>query len=303
MTLSLLTPETLIIFLLLTIRIGAIVLSLPLLGSRNIPAQLKILLILMLGVALYPLVQTQQVVIPQRLGHLGLVVISEMLIGLTIGFVAQILFAGIQLGGEMISQQMGLSIATVFDPYNAQQVSLVTHFQYVLAMCMFLSGFAHHWFIIAMAESLQSIPLASLSTSGAVLPVILTLLGKACVIAIQLAAPVSIALLLATLVLGVMARLVPQLNVFMLSFPATLGLGLVMLALALPLVMGGIQLAFEQLGNDLVQVIRVLGARKHMPFGDDAERTEAATPRRREKAREEGQVVKSREVVITAVFL
>src|SRR6266851_3249491 len=261
MTLSLLTPEILIVFLLLTIRIGAIVLSLPLLNSRNIPAQLKVMLILMLSVALYPLVQTQQVVIPQRLGHLGLIVVSEMLIGLTIGFVAQILFAGIQLGGEIISQQMGLNFATIFDPQNAHQVSLIAHFQDVLAMLLFLSGSAHHWFIIAMAESLQSIPLGALSASGAVLPVILTLLGKACVIAIQLAAPVSIALLLATLALGVIARLVPQLNVFMLSFPATLGLGLVMLALALPSVMGGIQLAFGQLGNDLVQVIRVLGAR------------------------------------------
>ena len=65
MTLSLLAPETLIVFLLLSIRIGAIVLSLPLLGSRNIPAQLKILFILMLGVALYPPVQIQQVVIPR----------------------------------------------------------------------------------------------------------------------------------------------------------------------------------------------------------------------------------------------
>jgi flagellar biosynthetic protein FliR len=215
----------------------------------------------MLSVALYPLVQTQQVVIPQRLGHLGLIVVSEMLIGLTIGFVAQILFAGIQLGGEIISQQMGLNFATIFDPQNAHQVSLIAHFQDVLAMLLFLSGSAHHWFIIAMAESLQSIPLGALSASGAVLPVILTLLGKACVIAIQLAAPVSIALLLATLALGVIARLVPQLNVFALSFPATLGLGMVMLALALPALMGGIQLAFGQLGNDLVQVIRVLGAR------------------------------------------
>ena len=259
MTLTLLTPETLIVFLLLTIRIGAIVLSLPLLSSRNIPAQLKVLLILMLSVALYPHVPIQQVVIPQRLGHLALVVGSEMLIGLSIGFVAQILFAGIQLGGEIMSQQMGLNIATIFDPHHAQQVSLVAHFQDVLAMLLFLSGSAHHWFIIAMAESLQSIPLAGVSTSGAVLPVLLTLLSKACVIAIQLAAPVSIALLLATLALGMMARLVPQLNVFILSFPATLGLGLIMLALALPLVIAGIQLAFGQLGNDLVQVIRVLG--------------------------------------------
>jgi flagellar biosynthetic protein FliR len=112
-----------------------------------------------------------------------------------------------------------------------------------------------------MVESLHSIPLAGLSTSGAVLPVFLGLPGKACVIAIQLATPVSVALLLATLALGIIARLVPQLNVFMLSFLATLGLGIIMLGLALPYLMGGIQLAFGQLGNDLVQVIRVLGAR------------------------------------------
>jgi flagellar biosynthetic protein FliR len=89
MTLSLLTPEILIVFLLLTIRIGAIVLSLPLLDSRNIPAQLKVLLILMLSVA--PIHRTDPAsVIPQCLGHLGLVVVSEMLIGLTIGFVAKV---------------------------------------------------------------------------------------------------------------------------------------------------------------------------------------------------------------------
>jgi len=261
MTLSLLTPETLIVFLLLTVRLGAIVLSLPLLGSGNVPAQVKILFILMLSVGLYPLTQAQQVVIPQRLGHLGLVIVGEMLIGLTIGFVAQLLFAGIQLGGELMSQQMGLHVATLFDPHSAQQVSLVTHFQYVLAILIFLASSAHHWFILAMAESLHRIPLAGLSTAGAVLPVLLGLLGKACVIAIQLATPVSVALLLATLALGIIARLVPQLNVFMLSFPATLGLGIVMLGLALPYLMGSIQLAFGQLGNDLMQVIHVLGAR------------------------------------------
>jgi flagellar biosynthetic protein FliR len=261
MTLSLLTPETLIVFLLLTVRLGAIVISLPLLGARNVPAQLKVLFTLMLSVGFYPLIQTQQVPIPQRLGDLVLVIVSEMLIGLTIGFVAQILFAGIQLGGELMSQQMGLNIATIFDPNNAQQVSLVTHFQQTLAMFIFLSSSAHHVFIVAMAESLHSIPLAGLSASGAVLPVLLSLLGKACVVAIQLAAPVSVALLLATFALGILTRLVPQLNVFQLSFPATLGLGIVMLGLALPYLIGGMQLAFGQLGNDLMQIISVLGAR------------------------------------------
>src|SRR5207244_11204184 len=138
------------------------------------------------------LVQTEQVVIPQRIGHLGLVVVSDMLIGLTIGFVAQLLFAGIQLGGEIISQQMGLNMATIFDPTSAHQISLVTHLQYVLAMLMFLSSSAHHWFIIAMAGSLQSIPLAGLSTCGAVIPVSLPLPAQLSAIAIQRAAAVSI---------------------------------------------------------------------------------------------------------------
>jgi len=261
MTLALLTPDTLLIFLLLMVRLGAMVLTLPLLGSRQVPAQLKVLFICMLSVGFYPLIQAQHVVLPQRLGHLGLIVVGEMLIGLTIGFVAQVLFAGIQFGGEIMSQQMGLNLATIFDPHNAQQVSLVTHFQYILATLVFLSGSTHHWFIVAMAESLHSIPLGGFIASGAVLPALLSLLGKACVIAIQLAAPVSIALLLAMLALGVMSRLVPQMNVFVLSFLITFGLGLLVLGLALPYVMTGIQLAFAQLGNDLVRIIHVLGAR------------------------------------------
>lgn len=261
MTLALLTPDTLVLFLLLTVRLGAIVTSLPLLGSRQIPAQIKVLFTLMLSVGLYPLVQTQHGVVPQRLEHLGLVIVGEMLIGLAIGFVAQVLFAGIQLGGELMSQQMGLNIATIFDPHSAQQVSLMAHFQQVLAMLVFLAGSAHYWFIIAMAESLQSIPLAGFSASGAVLEVVLSLLGKACVIAIQLAAPVSAALLLATLALGIVARLVPQLNVFVLSFPVTFGIGLLILGISLPHLMAGMQLAFGQLGNDFGQIIRALGAR------------------------------------------
>jgi flagellar biosynthetic protein FliR len=261
MTLSLFTPDTLLLFLLLTVRLGAIVMSLPLLNSRQVPSQIKILFTLMLSVGLYPLIQTQHVVLPQRLAHLGVVIVGELLIGVTIGFVAQVLFAGIQLGGELMSQQMGLNIASVFDPHQAQQVSLMAHFHYTLTMLVFLSGSAHHWFIVAMAESLHSIPLAGFTASGAVLPVVLALLGKACVIAIQLAAPVSVALLLANLGLGILARMVPQLNLFMLSFPVTLGIGVLILGLALPQLMAGIQLAFGQLGNDLAQIIHVLGTR------------------------------------------
>lgn len=260
MTLSLTTLDNLIIFFLLSVRLGATVMTLPLFNSRNIPSQLKIIFIFMLSLGLYPLVQTHTVVVPQSLAHLAIVVLGETLIGMAIGLVAQVLFAGIQLGGELMSQQMGLNLATIFDPHNAQQISLVTHFQDVLALLVFLSGSIHHWFILAMAESVRSIPLARLSMADAVLPTLLALLGKAFVVAVQLAAPVSVALLLATLALGIIARLVPQMNVFVLSLPLTFGIGLLMLSLALPYLLGGMQTAFAELGSDLIHMLRALGA-------------------------------------------
>lgn len=253
------TPETLVLFLLLVVRLGAMVTSLPLLGARQVPGQIKILLTLTLSVGFYPLMQAQHIIVPQRLEHVVLAIVGEMLIGLLIGFVAQVLFAGMQLGGELVSQQMGLNIATIFDPHHVQHVSLLAHFHYVLAVLVFLSSAAHHWFIMAMAESVRRIPLASFSASGAVIEVVLGLLGQACVMAIQLAAPVSTALLLATLALGIVARLVPQLNVFILSFPITFGIGTLLLGMALPYLVDGLHLALRHLGNDLGWMLRALG--------------------------------------------
>lgn len=261
MTLLFLTPDSLLVLVLLHVRLGAMVMTLPLLNSRNIPSQLKIILIFTLSLGLYPLTQAQPLVMPQGAAHLALIVLGEMLIGMAIGLVAQVVFAGIQLGGELMSQQMGLNIATIFDPHNTHQISLVTHFQDVIAFLLFLSGSIHHWFILAMAESLHSIPLAGFTMSDAVVTTLLSLLGKACVVAIQLAAPVSVALLLATLVLGIIARLVPQMNVFVLSLPLTFGLGLLILNVALPYLFSTLQGLFGTLGSDLVQMIRVLGAR------------------------------------------
>ncbi|MGE3540110.1 MAG: flagellar biosynthetic protein FliR [Candidatus Tectimicrobiota bacterium] len=260
MTLSLLSPDSLLIVALLSVRLGAIIMSLPLFNSRSIPPQLKIIFIVTLSLGLYPLAQTQPLRLPQGLAHLAIMMLGEMLLGLAIGMVAQLLFAGIQLGGELMSQQMGLNIATFFDPQHAQQISLVTHFQDVMALLLFLSGGIHHWFILALAESLHRLPLAGFAVSEAVLPTLLSLFGKACVVAVQLAAPVSVALLLATLALGILARLVPQMNVFMLSFPLTFGLGLLVLSAALPYLLQAIQGAFAHLDGDLVQMMRALGA-------------------------------------------
>jgi flagellar biosynthesis protein FliR len=159
MTLTLLNLEELWRFLFLTVRLSALMFALPFFSSRAIPAPLKVVCIVTLSVSFYPIVQRQPVPIPFGPVHLGLLICGELLVGLLIGFVAQVLFASIQLGGELINQQMGLSLASILDPQNGQQSSIISNFQHILAFLMFFTMHAHHWVIQAMAESLHAIPL------------------------------------------------------------------------------------------------------------------------------------------------
>lgn len=259
MTLFLPPLDTLILFVLLTVRIGAIVLSLPFLGARMVPSQLKVLCVLLLSFGLFPAIQGQAMAVPQSYGILVLLVLGEVFVGLAIGFVTQILFVGIQLSGMVVSQQMGLSTASIFDPQNSSQSSIVSNFQYVLAVLIFFSVSAHHWFIFAMAESLHRIPLLELTLSKSVVMSLVTLLGNAFVTAVKMAAPMLAILVFVTVGLGIVARLVPQLNVFILSFPVNMGTGLLALSVALFYLSREIRFLYEQLGRDLVLVIRLLG--------------------------------------------
>jgi len=259
MTLSLFSLDELVLFFFLTVRIGAIVLALPFLGSRTFPAQAKIVFIFLLSFGLYPIVQAKGFVVPQTTGHLGLLILGELATGMTIGFVVQILFAGIQLAGELMGHQMGLNLSSIFDPQNGQQSSLIAHFQYVLALLLFFSLHAHHWFIYAMAESLHRVPLLGFTFQKMVVASFITLLGNMFIMAIKIGAPVIVVLLLSTLAMGIVARLVPQMNIFILSFPLSLSIGLIVLGFSLPYILQELQTLFGQLGQQLFLVIRLIG--------------------------------------------
>jgi flagellar biosynthetic protein FliR len=158
-----------------------------------------------------------------------------------------------------MNQQMGLSFANIVDPQNGQQSSLVSNFQYIFAVLLFFSMQAHHWFIQAMAESLHAIPLLGSTVPTTVGTVIVRIFSQAFVVAVQIAAPIFATLLLVNIGLGIMARLVPQMNVFILGFPVTIGVGMIILIGALPYYTGGIRSLFGQLSSSMRTVIQLLG--------------------------------------------
>jgi flagellar biosynthetic protein FliR len=258
MTLTILSLEELWRWLFLTVRLSALLLALPFFSTRMLPAALKVICLVTLSVSFYPIVQQQPVPIPLGPVHLGLLVLGELFVGLLIGFVAQLFFAGIQLGGELMNQQMGLSLATILDPQNGQQSSVISNFQYILAVLLFFAMHAHHWFILAMAESLHAIPLLGSTLPTTVLAFLVVTLTKAFVAAVQIAAPIIAALLLANVGMGIVARLVPQMNVFILSFPVTIGVGLIMLTGALPYYMGILRGLFGQMQSSMRTVMQLL---------------------------------------------
>jgi flagellar biosynthetic protein FliR len=260
MTVTLFSLHDFLLFVFVTVRIGAIVFALPFLGSRNLPAPLKILFIFLLSYGLYPAVQQQGIVIPLTLPHLTLFIVGELLIGLTIGFVVQTLFAGIRMGGEFVSQQMGLSMASLFDPQNGVQNSVIAQFYYTLAVVLFFTMQTHHWFIYAMAESLHRVPLLGFLMSKTVVSGVILRIENLFIMAIKIGAPVISVLLMTTLALGILTRMVPQMNLFALSFPVSLTVGFVMIGFALPYVMQQVQTLLHQLGRELFFMIRLLGA-------------------------------------------
>ena len=258
MTIPLVTPDELFRFFLLLVRVSAVILTFPLLNSRALPSPFKIVFVVILSMSLYPVVRTQNLLIPQGPIHLGLFVLGEMLVGMLVGFIGQIVFAGLQLGGTLMDTQMGLSLANILDPQNGAQITIIANLQYLMGTLLFLSIQGHHVLIAAMAESLHTIPLLDFNVPISVGRLLVTLMGKAFVMAIRIAAPVIVTLLLTKFAMGIIARMVPQMNIFILSFPLNLGIGLLFLGLALPYVIWGIREWFGEMHRNLFLIIRLM---------------------------------------------
>lgn len=250
--------DTILIMFLLITRIGSIVFALPLLSSRNIPSLLKISLVLFLSFGLYPVIKDQRFDIPDSLFVLALLAITEIIIGFVIGFVAQIFFVSIRLTGDIISQQVGLSIATILDSQYNYPSSIVSNFYYILSVLLFFALSAHHWFVLVITESLRLIPILGFNPSKAIGITILDFFARSFLVAIQITAPVIVVLLLITIGVGVIARLVPQMNIFILSLPVNLGAGLLFIALTLSLFLKDIKAHYYQLSGALLQIVRLM---------------------------------------------
>lgn len=242
-------------FLLLLARCGGVVAFGPIFGSRTLPPTLKAGLAGMLALLLTPLSLARDVRPPaDGLGLVG-TLLGELAIGAILGLAVRFTFAAVGMGGELAAIQMGVGLPAALDPYAGVQVSSVNHLLDQIAVMTFLVVGGHHTLLAALAQSLTLAPPLSISYGGNVMAFLLGLFGAALTLAIRIAAPVGAAMLASMVALGLLSRIAPQVNVFMLSFALTIGVGLLVLLFALPFLGAVMAGSFRELPGTLAGLL------------------------------------------------
>jgi flagellar biosynthetic protein FliR len=219
-------------FVLVLARISGLMATAPVLGHLTVPVRVRAGFAGVLAAALAPVV-TPAPEAASLFAVAGLVAV-EGAVGVVIGLAAQLVLAGVQLGGQLAGIQMGFGIVNLIDPQTHAQVSVIAQWEQLLALLVFLVLDVHHLLLQALIGSFQAAPPGAVLISAASLYGVVALAADLFVVGVRVAAPVLVALLLTNGALGVLARTVPQLNVFVVGFPLNIGVGLIVLGASLP---------------------------------------------------------------------
>ncbi|MCR4438140.1 MAG: flagellar biosynthetic protein FliR [bacterium] len=239
-------------------RIATVVAIYPLFGHQSVPTATKVGLSLLLTALLFPSLRGAHAALPVQVVPLLLVLAKEVLIGMAIGFVAAMLFAGVELGGTLVGMQMGLAIVTTIDPQTREQASLIGQAQQLVALLLFLVIDGHHFLLRALFHSFDALPILGGSLSGGVVEKVVRMAGGIFSAGVRIGAPGIVALLLTTVALGVLARTVPQMNVFFAALPANIAIGLLVLALSIPVFAVAFRKLFAEFQLDLLALLRLM---------------------------------------------
>jgi flagellar biosynthesis protein FliR len=243
------------VFLLVLLRVSALLVVAPIFGHRLYLARAKIGMAFMVSLVIFPLLAEQPVPLPTGVFPYALLMAREILMGVVLGFAILLLFIGIQFAGQLGGLQMGYGIVNVYDPQSGGQVSIIAQFLNVLAILMVLALDGHHMVLRGLMASFETVPLGGVEWKAPVAHKLVALSAEVFVIAIKISAPILIALFLISVALGILARTVPQMNVFIVGFPVQMAVGLTVLVASLPLFQILLTKAIALLERDLVALI------------------------------------------------
>lgn len=227
----------------------------PVFGARGVPALVKLGLAGGLSVVLYPLVVASSPQIPEGILAVTAIVLKEVLIGLVLGFVINLITSVMQGAGQLLDFQMGFIMGNTVDPIHGMQSPMMGNFLMVVATMLLLAIDAHHYIIAAMAKSYGYIPINTAAiTTGAAFYIEIT--ARVIALSLQVAMPIYGALFLANIGVGLLSKTVPQLNMFSVIFPVKIIFGLVLLFLVVPFLGESVSSLFDIIMQWIFELFR-----------------------------------------------
>ena len=234
-------------------RVAGLLMTMPIIGSAMVPAQFRLLLALVITFLIAPLLPAMPVVEPLSADSLR-ITLQQILIGGMGGLLLHVYLAIFAMAGQMVSLQMGLGMAMMYDPVNGVSIPIIAQIYQVMATLMFLAVDGHLVVINVLANSFTAIPIAPVTSTTLDLHTLTLQVSWALGAAILIALPAITTMLLVNIAFGVMNRAAPQLNVFSLGFPMSMMAGLVVLAVSV----SGLPGLFTELTNQALSKLSEL---------------------------------------------
>ncbi|MTI65708.1 MAG: flagellar type III secretion system protein FliR [Firmicutes bacterium] len=235
------------LYFLISVRVGSFMVSSPIFSMKSMPKLLKIGFVLVFSFLLFNVVAINEEIFKNSLLIYFMLIIKETIFGLILGYLTNIIFVSLQMAGQMIDFQSGFAIASSFDPVTGNRVSLYGKIYYWLGLMLFFVVDGHHYLIYALAKSFELVPLTKYDFKNMGATTIGKLFTESFVIAFQIAVPLIFILLLSTIVIGLLARTVPQINIFILGMPLKVLVGILTMIVLLPAI-----------GNQMIDIIETL---------------------------------------------
>lgn len=239
------------VFMLLLTRVSGIFVISPFFGSLNIPVYFRAAAALAITIVLFPVVDNLGAINPPAtIWAYAWAVLTELFVGWLIGFVAYIAFAAITMAGKVMDMQVGFAVVNVMDPTSGQQMPLIGSFLYNLGIIVFLVTNGHHMIIAALFESFKIVPLLNMQPDMSLPMIIADFTTDIFLTGMKIAMPVTFAILLTNVGLGILARTMPQMNIFVVGIPMQLTIGVIILSMVLPFYVLFLDVLFNEMyGN------------------------------------------------------
>lgn len=240
--------------LLVFVRVTVILSLIPIFSAQQVPMLIRF----GLGVLItYVVSKTVAPIVPvDGIGGLTAAILAQALVGAVFGFIAFLVFTGVQFAGEIMDIVIGFSAVNIINPTTQQNVTILGEFELALATLLYLVSDAHHLLFTGLAGSFNLVPLPYATFQPALAQDVVGFFSQILLLVFQIAAPVAVALFVVNVALALMVRVAPQVNVFAVGFPLQIGVGFTILIVSLPLLSAVLPGVFDNTPNQLDAALR-----------------------------------------------